>query len=68
MTNQPHSDYLAYLVRLWHEGQGVWRSTLENPHNGERHAFADVEALLVFLRRQTETAAPMTNDDWMDDQ
>lgn len=67
MANHPHPDYLAYLVRLWHEGEGAWRSTVENPHTGERHAFADVEALFVFMRRQIEGIAPAEKDDWEDE-
>ncbi|GIK57139.1 MAG: hypothetical protein BroJett015_28020 [Chloroflexota bacterium] len=66
MANHPYPDYLAYLVRLWHEGEGVWRSTVENPHTGERHAFADVEALFVFMRRQLEEVALVEKDDWGD--
>ncbi|MBE2201878.1 MAG: hypothetical protein IAE79_24940 [Anaerolinea sp.] len=64
MDKQATPDYLAYLVRLWREGEGVWRSTLENPHTGERQAFADVEALLGFLREQTDEPAPNWADDW----
>jgi len=50
--------YLVYLMRLWPAGEGrpqAWRASLENPHTGERHGFADLSALTAFL--QEETAA-----------
>lgn len=48
------SHYLAYLVRLWREGPGVWRGMLEDPKTGERLYFKDVDDLLAFLREQVE--------------
>jgi hypothetical protein len=58
--------YLAFLVRLWsvhHNGELVWRASVENAHTGERHAFADLIALCDFLRAAVEeepsTPAPM---------
>jgi hypothetical protein len=57
MSDNPNPTYLAYLIRLWREGEATWRCTLEDPHTGERHAFADIESLLTFLREQT-TEAP----------
>lgn len=44
-TNQ----YIAYLVRLWREGPGVWRGMLEDVSSGERIYFKDVEELLAYL-------------------
>jgi hypothetical protein len=48
--------YLAYLLRLWRvntdEGP-VWRASLENPHTGERHGFANLELLFAFLEEKT---------------
>ncbi len=45
--------YFAYMLRLWRAGsrggQPVWRASLENPHTGERLAFATVANLFVFL-------------------
>lgn len=68
MDVPPMGNYLAYLLRLWHEGEGIWRGTMENPHTGERHAFADVESLLAFLRQQTERVAPPpAENDWFVD-
>ena len=49
--------YLAYLVRLWtvHDnGDVVWRASAENAHTGERYAFADVAALIDYLRAAVE--------------
>jgi hypothetical protein len=31
----------------------VWRASLEDARTGERQGFASIEALLVFVRRQT---------------
>ena len=48
--------YLAYLLRLWQvktdEGP-VWRASVESPHTGERHGFANLELLFAFLEEQT---------------
>ncbi len=44
--------YHAYLLRLWQTGEGdtaVWRVLLEDPRTGERHGFADLNSLFVFL-------------------
>jgi hypothetical protein len=57
-TEQP--GYLAYLLRLWQvntdEGP-VWRASLENPHTGERHGFANLERLFAFLEEKTAELA-----------
>ncbi len=48
--------YMAFLVRLWqpgHNGEPVWRASVDNPHTAERHYFADLEALFAFLEEQT---------------
>ena len=48
--------YLAYMLRLWQVGderEPVWRASLENPHTGERHGFASLEALVKFLEEHT---------------
>jgi hypothetical protein len=57
-TEQP--GYLAYLLRLWRvndDGQPVWRASLESPHTGERHGFANLEMLFAFLEEKTEELA-----------
>ncbi len=66
ISKQAKPDYLAYLVRLWREGEGVWRGTLENPHTGERVAFADVAGLLAYLQHQTEEPVSKNEDDWLE--
>ena len=48
------TDYLAYLLRLWRDGEDKpWRATLQNPHTGERRHFSTLAALLSFLEEQT---------------
>jgi hypothetical protein len=49
-------DYQSYLLRLWRVGEGEegWLASLESAHTGERRGFADLEAMLVYLRRETE--------------
>ena len=48
--------YRAYLLRLWlaegEDGQPVWRAALEDARTGERHGFADLARLCVFLEQQ----------------
>ena len=50
--------YCAYLLRCWGEsgkgttGSAALRFSLEDPHTGERHPFANPEALMAFLRKQ----------------
>ena len=49
-------DYLAYLLRLWritNDGNLVWRASVESPHTGERHGFADLQTLFAFLEEKT---------------
>ena len=52
----PH--YRSFLLRLWEETSqqaklpGIWRFSLEDPHTGERRGFVNLEALVVFLRKQ----------------
>lgn len=46
-------DYQAYLLRLWREKEdGRWRASLENPHTGERAAFAALPELFSFLEEK----------------
>lgn len=55
--NADHRRYFAYMLRLWevsNEGKLVWRASLESPHTGERHGFADLEALFGFLMERAE--------------
>ena len=55
-TDETVPDYLTYLLRLWRmRGEGVagWRASLAAPGSGERHGFASLDDLFLFLRRQT---------------
>lgn len=54
MPTETARDYIAYLIRLWREGPGVWRGMLEDPNSGERIYFKDVDELLAFLRQQVK--------------
>ena len=52
-TEKQH--YLAYMLRLWQvssDGEPIWRTSLESPHSGERHGFANLETLFAFLAEQ----------------
>ena len=54
MTRRP-TEYHAYLLRLWNanpDGIPAWHASLEDPHTGERHGFADLEQLYTFLQEQ----------------
>jgi hypothetical protein len=49
------SGYLAYMLRLWparSERGFQWWASLENPHTGERVAFANREMMFAFLEEQ----------------
>ena len=52
MATTNTGGYIAYLIRLWREGPGVWRGMLEDPRTGKRHYFTNMDDLLVFLREQ----------------
>lgn len=52
----------SYLLTFW-EGRNrdpdapiVRRFSLEDPHRGKRHGFADLEALVAVLEAQTRVA------------
>lgn len=53
MPEKSDPTYIAYLVRLWREDDTTWRGTLEDPHTGQKYAFADVETLLEHIRHET---------------
>jgi hypothetical protein len=56
-------DYMAYLLRLWREKEETpWRALLDNPHNGERAAFATLAELVAFLEEKTgEEIRPLSS-------
>ncbi len=56
MSTEPLA-YQSYLLRLWRAPGGAgqpWRASLENTHTGERRGFADLQALVAYLRVETE--------------
>lgn len=55
--------YASFLVRLWREEDpersgrlGDWQGEVEHIQSGQRWAFAGLDELLGFLRRQVEEA------------
>ena len=49
----PDHNYCSYLLRLWWadtDGQRSCRVALESTRDGARWVFADLEALLLFLK------------------
>ena len=53
--------YLAYLLRLWQEGDGdppQWRASLERPQSGDRLGFASLADLVAFLECETKSSPP----------
>ena len=51
------NPYHAYLLRCWQESDqaATWRFSLEGVQDHQRHGFADLQSLLAFLQRITET-------------
>jgi hypothetical protein len=48
------TEYFSYLIRLWRDGEkGSWRVIIENPHNGKRYGFSDIDKLIAFLEEKT---------------
>jgi len=63
--------YISYLLRLWqvrHDGEPVWRASLESPRTGKQHGFAGLDKLFDFLREQTEVASEINGDEGNSDQ
>jgi len=54
---QPYISYLLRLRQVRQDKDIVWRTSLQNARTGERIGFATVEALLSYLREQTEAAS-----------
>jgi len=55
--------YRAYLLRLWQVRNGEevhWRASLQEAYTGERHGFANLEAMFEFLGAKTEGASDAT--------
>jgi hypothetical protein len=54
--NKKNLRYFSYLLRLWEtedEVQRVWRASLEFPATSERHGFASLADLFVYLEAET---------------
>jgi hypothetical protein len=46
--------YRAFLLRLWCAADAQWRASLEDPHTGQRRAFATLDKLVEYLVRVTQ--------------
>jgi hypothetical protein len=50
----PPTTYFSYLLRVWQvrkdDGQD-WRASLENVETGEKHGFASLEDLVIYLKQ-----------------
>jgi hypothetical protein len=57
------SGYRAYLLRLWQVRGAHWRASIEDPHTGERRAFASVEQLAAFLIQSADLGFPAASRD-----
>jgi hypothetical protein len=53
----PAPAYRAYLLRLWREAADAsWRCSLQAAESAERLGFADLEQLVAYLLRLTDSA------------
>jgi hypothetical protein len=55
--------YLAYLLRLWQEGEALgepplWRASLQRPQSEELRGFASLADLFSFLEAETASSPP----------
>jgi hypothetical protein len=61
--NEP-PRYRAFMLRCWEvrrpdsSGDVTWRFSIEESSTGQRHGFADLEALTDFLQAELERPAP----------
>jgi hypothetical protein len=61
--------YQSYLLRYWEEHgrapsqPAAWRFSLEEVETGKRHGFADLEALVAFLRAEISPDSPEREPD-----
>jgi hypothetical protein len=49
-----NKTYQSFLLRLWCGANAQWRASLEDPHTGDRQAFASLALLAEYLARATE--------------
>jgi hypothetical protein len=55
-TGMDGATYYSYLLRIWqvpNNDERAWRIQLENVQTGEKHGFASLEELLVYLGQVT---------------
>ena len=55
--NARRTEYLSFLLRLWRvsvEGAPVWRISLQRPGTAEGIRFADLDAVVAFLRAESQ--------------
>jgi hypothetical protein len=51
------SNYQAFVLRIWQEDAAsspalkVWRFSLQDTRTGQRHGFANIEAVNAFLEK-----------------
>jgi len=46
------------IIKTSNNGESIWRASLEGPHTGDRHGFADLERLFAFLEEKTGEMTP----------
>jgi hypothetical protein len=63
--DKDNSEYRAYLLRLWREGnnENGWRASLEDPHSGHLMRFATVQQLYQFLDKTMRSPLWEPRDD-----
>lgn len=54
-------SYRSYLLRFWEERTNqpvstTWRFSVEDPHTTQRQSFADLDALVAWLRAEVGDA------------
>ena len=53
MNENLSQRYFSYMLRLWRdEVNPTWRTSIEDPHTGERKFFPDLEALCNYVQNQ----------------
>ncbi len=63
MKNSQQTDYHAYLLRLWREGQQMpWRAMVEDPHTGQKQNFASLSRLFAFLETQIDPSVELPSE------
>ena len=58
--SDPAPRYQSYLLRCWEvrsqqpDRPAAWRFSLQDPRTEQKHAFPDLEALVIFLQAELE--------------